>query len=88
VSGSPSSTQREFGQRYSSCTSCDLRVVADDGVSGTVSFESVPKARVLGSGPQGKFDHCSSSARSLGRETRLILNCVAELEKFGVRFAV
>jgi site-specific DNA recombinase len=81
-------TQREFGQRY-----CELHqlpvyeIFADDGVSGTVPIESRPSGkRVLEAARQGKFDQLLVFRLDrLGRETRLILNAVAELEKFGVR---
>ena len=81
-------TQREFGERY-----CQLhklavyRVYADDGVSGTVPLEQRPDGgQILGDGRLGKFDQLLVyKLDRLGRETRLILNAVAELEKLGVR---
>src|ERR1039457_3540203 len=81
-------TQREFGQRY-----CDLHqlsvyeIFADDGVSGTVPIESrAAGRRVLEAARQGKFDQLLVfKLDRLGRDTRLILNAVAELEKYGVR---
>lgn len=81
-------TQRDFGTRY-----CDLHqlpvyeVFADDGVSGTVPFESRPGGRrVLEAAKQGTFDQLLVfKLDRLGRDTRLILNSVAELEKHGVR---
>src|ERR1035437_2407778 len=81
-------TQRDFGQRY-----CELHqlpvyeIFADDGVSGTVPIESRPAGkRVLAAARQGKFDQLLVfKLDRLGRETRLILNSVAELEKHGVR---
>src|ERR1019366_5777008 len=81
-------TQRDFGQRY-----CELHqlpvyeIFADDGVSGTVPIESRPAGkRVLAFARQGKFDQLLVfKLDRLGRETRLILNSVAELEKHGVR---
>ena len=81
-------TQREFGHRY-----CDLHqlsvyeIFADDGVSGTVPIESrAAGRRVLEAARQGKFDQLLVfKLDRLGRDTRLILNAVAELEKYGVR---
>jgi site-specific DNA recombinase len=81
-------TQREFGTRY-----CDLHslpiheMYADDGVSGTVAFESrLAASRVLADARKGKFDQLLVfKLDRLGRDTRLILNAVAELEKHGVR---
>jgi site-specific DNA recombinase len=81
-------TQREFGERY-----CQLhklavsRVYADDGVSGTVPLEERPDGgQILRDARLGKFDQLLVyKLDRLGRETRLILNAVAELEKAGVR---
>ena len=81
-------TQREFANRY-----CDLhqlaifQTYADDGVSGTVPLELRPSvARLLEDARQHKFDQLLVyKLDRLGRETRLILNAVAELEKLGVR---
>jgi site-specific DNA recombinase len=81
-------TQRDFGQRY-----CELHqlpvyeLYADDGVSGTVPIESRPAGRrVLEAARQGRFDQLLVfKLDRVGRETRLILNSVAELEKYGVR---
>jgi len=81
-------TQREFGERY--CQLHDLavhRVYADDGVSGTVALELRPEgSQILKDARLGKFDQLLLyKLDRLGRETRLILNGVAELEKVGVR---
>jgi site-specific DNA recombinase len=81
-------TQREFGNRY-----CDLHQLpvhetyADDGVSGTVALELRPGGiRLLDDARQHKFDQLLVfKLDRLGRDTRLILNAVAELEKHGVR---
>ncbi len=81
-------TQRDFGERY-----CQLhglmvhRVYADDGVSGTVPLERRPEgSQILRDARLGKFDQLLVyKLDRLGRETRLILNAVAELEKLGVR---
>jgi len=81
-------TQREFGERY-----CQLhklavyRAYADDGVSGTVPLEQRPDGcQILRDARLGKFDQLLVyKLDRLGRETRLILNAVAELEKLGVR---
>jgi site-specific DNA recombinase len=81
-------TQREFATRY-----CDLHTLpinetyADDGVSGTVPLELRPGGiRLLEDARQHKFDQLLVfKLDRLGRDTRLILNAVAELEKHGVR---
>src|SRR5438874_3945833 len=81
-------TQREFAERY-----CELhnlavyRVYADDGVSGTVPLERRPEgSQILKDAKLGKFDQLLIyKLDRLGRDTRLILNAVAELEKLGVR---
>src|SRR5512132_3553634 len=81
-------TQREFGARY-----CDLHSLpvfetyADDGLSGTIPLESRPSGiRLLEDARQHKFDQLLVyKLDRLGRDTRLILNAVAELEKHGVR---
>src|SRR5580658_1416047 len=81
-------TQREFGLRY-----CDLHqfpiheTYADDGVSGTVPLELRPGGiRLLEDARNHKFDQLLVfKLDRLGRDTRLILNAVAELEKHGVR---
>jgi site-specific DNA recombinase len=81
-------TQREFSTRY--CDSHELRIhetYADDGVSGTVPLEMRPGGlRLLEEARQRKFDQLLVyKLDRLGRDTRLILNAVAELEKHGVR---
>jgi site-specific DNA recombinase len=60
---------------------------ADDGVSGTVPLESRPAGiRLLEDARQRRFDQLLVfKLDRLGRDTRLILNAVAELEKYGVR---
>jgi site-specific DNA recombinase len=81
-------TQREFGERY-----CQLhklavsRVYADDGVSGTVPLEQRSDGgQILRDARLGKFDRLLVyKLDRLGRDTRLILNAVADLEKHGVR---
>jgi site-specific DNA recombinase len=81
-------TQRDFAERY--CALHNLaayRVYADDGVSGTVPLEKRPEgSQILHDARLGKFDQLLIyKLDRLGRETRLILNAVAELEKLGVR---
>jgi site-specific DNA recombinase len=81
-------TQRDFASRY-----CDLHqlpvyaVYADDGITGTVPLEHRPAGiRLLEDTRHGKFDQLLVfKLDRLGRETRLILNAVAELERYGVR---
>jgi site-specific DNA recombinase len=81
-------TQREFGGRYTALHNLPVfRVYADDGVSGTVPFEQRPEGcQVVKDARAGKFDQLLVyKLDRLGRETRLILNAVAEPEKLGVR---
>src|SRR6185369_13928830 len=81
-------TQREFGQRYCGLHEMSVfQIYADDGVSGTVPLESRPAGiRLLQGAREGKFDQILVfKLDRLGRDTRLILNAVAELEKHGVR---
>jgi site-specific DNA recombinase len=81
-------TQREWAERY-----CDLhslpvwKVYADDGVSGTVPFElRSGGAQVLADARMKRFDQLLIyKLDRLGRDTRLTLNAVAEIEKLGVR---
>ncbi len=81
-------TQREFGVRYSALHKLTVhRLYADDGVSGTIPLEQRPEgSQVLRDARLGKFDQLLIyKLDRLGRDTRLILNAVAELEKLGVR---
>jgi site-specific DNA recombinase len=81
-------TQRDFASRY-----CDLHQhtvyanYADDGVTGTLPLEQRPAGiQLLADARNGKFDQLLVfKLDRLGRDTRLILNAVAELEKYGVR---
>src|ERR1700675_458004 len=81
-------TQRDFAGRY-----CELHQLtvhasyADDGVSGTVPLDRRPEgARLLRDARLKKFDQLLVyKLDRLGRETRLTLEAVAELEKCGVR---
>jgi len=82
------STQRDFAERYCQLHSIPIsRFFADDGVSGTVALDARPAARsMLDDARVGKFDQLLVyKLDRLGRETRLILNAVAELERLGVR---
>src|SRR4051812_42049710 len=81
-------TQSEFGLRY--CHLHELPIFetyADDGISGTVPLELRPEGiRLLQDARERKFHQLLVfKLDRLGRETRLILNAVAELEKHGVR---
>ncbi len=81
-------TQKEFGARYGHLHQLAVyECYADDGVSGTVLLEQRPAGRrILEDARAGKFDQLLVfKLDRLGRETRLILNAVAELEKYGVR---
>lgn len=81
-------TQRDFGERY--CRLHDFpvhRVYEDDGVSGTVPLERREHgSQILLDARHGRFDQLLVYRLDrLGRDTRLILNAVADLEKLGVR---
>src|ERR1700730_10201170 len=81
-------TQRDFGERF--CQLHQLQTVrfyVDDGVSVTVPMELRSAGKqVLDDAQKGQFDELLVFRLDrLGRETRLILNVVAELEKYGVR---
>ena len=81
-------TQLEFADRYCKLHSlATFRIYADDGISGTVPLEKRPEgSQILHDAAQGKFNQLLVYRLDrLGRETRLILNAVAELEKLGVR---
>jgi site-specific DNA recombinase len=81
-------TQIEFGERYSQLHKLTIfHIYPDDGVSGTVPLEQRPEGgQILRDARLGKFDQLLVyKLDRLGRETRLILNAVAELEKLGVR---
>src|SRR5690348_12431101 len=81
-------TQRDFANRY-----CDLHQLpihgfyADDGVTGTIAIDRRPQgARLLRDARLKKFDQLLVyKLDRLGRETRLTLEAVAELENCGVR---
>jgi site-specific DNA recombinase len=81
-------TQRDFATRY-----CDLHqlpvyaLYADDGIAGTVPLDRrLEGARLLQDARLKKFDQLLVyKLDRLGRDTRLTLNAVAELETFGVR---
>ena len=80
--------QREFGERYTQLHDLIVhRIYADNGVSGTVPLEKRPEAsQMLLDARQRKFDQLLVFRLDrLGRDTRLILNAVDELEKCGVR---
>src|ERR1035437_9115054 len=81
-------TQREFGSRYTDLHELRVhQVYADDGISGTVPLEKRPEGqRILQAARRGEFNQLLIyKLDRLGRDTRLILNAVAELEKHGVR---
>ena len=81
-------TQYEFGQRF-----CELhqlpvcRIFADNGVSGTIPLDRRPDgSQILREAKLGKFDQLLVfKLDRLGRDTRLILNAVADLKSLGVR---
>ena len=81
-------TQIEFGERYCQLHSlASYRTYCDDGVSGTVPLDLRPEGgKILTDARSGKFNQLLIyKLDRLGRETRLILNAVAELERLGVR---
>ena len=81
-------TQHDFALRYCALHQLTIhQTYADDGVSGTVPVELRPLgARLLEDARQHQFDQLLVfKLDRLGRDTRLILNTVAELEKHGVR---
>src|ERR1017187_5699436 len=81
-------TQREFGERFCALHGSEIfHVYADDGVSGTIPIELRPAGSDLVRDARLKrFDQILVYRLDrLGRETRLILNAVAEFEKCGVR---
>src|ERR1700690_3530617 len=81
-------TQREFGAKYTDLHELRVhQVYADDGISGTVPIEKRPEGqRILQAARRGEFNQLLVyKLDRLGRDTRLILNAVAELEKYGVR---
>jgi site-specific DNA recombinase len=81
-------TQRDFAGRYTDLHQLPIHAVyADDGVSGTVPVDRRPAgARLLRDARLKKFDQLLVyKLDRLGRETRLTLEAVAELETCGVR---
>ena len=81
-------TQRDFAERYFALHGPVTAVsYADDGVSGTIPLEHRPEgSRLLRDARLKKFDQVLVyRVDRLGRDTRLILNAVDELEKCGVR---
>lgn len=81
-------TQREFGSKYTELHKMRVQhVYADDGISGTIPLEKRPEGgRILDGARRGEFNQLLIyKLDRLGRDTRLILNAVAELEKLGVR---
>jgi site-specific DNA recombinase len=79
-------TQREFADRYSALHQLQVSAVyADDGVSGTVPSHSHPAgSRILPDARLRRFDQLLVyKLDRLGRETRLTLQAVADLELCG-----
>jgi site-specific DNA recombinase len=80
-------TQRAFAERFvSSYAICVYGWYIDDGVSGTIPLEQRPEgARLLADTSAGKIDTVFVyKLDRLGRDARLILNIVNELEARGV----
>jgi site-specific DNA recombinase len=81
-------TQREFAEKYTDLHQLAVfRTYADDGYSGALTLEHRPEANeMMRDARASKFDQLLVyKLDRLGRDTRLILNAVAELEKLGVR---
>src|ERR1051326_5746038 len=81
-------TQYEFAQRFCQMYTLPVfRVYADNGITGTLPLDRRPEgSQILRDARLGKFDQLLVYRLDrLGREKRLILNAVAELEKLGVR---
>jgi site-specific DNA recombinase len=81
-------TQREFAERFRFLHELTVyEVYPDDGVTGTIPLDRRPEgSRMLRDAQLKKFDHLLVyKLDRLGRDTRLILNAVDELEKCGVR---
>ena len=81
-------TQRDFAGRYCELHQLSIHAVyADDGVSGTIPLDRRSEgARLLRDARLKKFNQLLVyKLDRLGRETRLTLDAVAELEKCGVR---
>jgi site-specific DNA recombinase len=83
-------TQLEFGERYCALHNLPVfRIYSDDGVTGTIPLERRPEgSQILADAKEGKFKQLLVYRLDrLGRDTRLILNAVAEFEKLGVRIS-
>ena len=81
-------TQRDFVERFCSFHQFTIsHVYADDGVSGTVPFDRRPEgSQLLRDARLKKFDQLLVYRLDrLGRNTRLTLEVVEDLEKYGVR---
>jgi site-specific DNA recombinase len=81
-------TQRELAERYCGFQKLVVsQVYADDGISGTIPLDRRPEgSRILHDARLKKFDQLLIfKLDRLGRDARLILNYVAELESLGVR---
>ena len=80
-------TQRDFGERYCALHEIPIAgIYADDGISGTVPVEGRQEGkRMLEDARARKFEQVLVyKLDRLGREPRLILNAVKELEDLGV----
>jgi len=80
-------TQRAFAEWFASSNAlCGCCWYLDDGVSGTIPLAEGPEgARLLDDARAGKIDAVFIyKLDRLGRDARLILNCMNELESLGV----
>jgi site-specific DNA recombinase len=81
-------SQRSFGERYFAAHSILIYGwYADDGVSGIIPFDQRPEgARLLADARSGRIDTVFVYRLDrLGRDPRLILNIINELESLGVQ---
>ncbi len=81
-------TQQEFGEKYCALHGFEVSgVYCDEGVSGTVPIsDRLEGRRILADARQGRFGQLLVyKLDRLGRQARMILNTVDELEQLGVR---
>ncbi len=81
-------TQIEFGERYCQLHGLTIhQIYADESISGTVPLDRRPEgSQILQDARLKKFDQLLVFRLDrLGRDTRLTLNAVADLEALGVR---
>src|SRR5260370_31602528 len=80
-------TQYDFGQRFCQMYALPVfRIYADDGVSGTIPLDRRPEgSQILRDARLGRFDQLLVYRLDrLGRQTPLIFDALADLEKMWV----